>query len=154
MDVVEVLTESSLIALYVWQHNLDCLSCCIIQKTMIENFLHAANVTVDGVELVMLVTDTQEHDPGNPQTPKKALTVNSMTGLVYFDDYMEDILNSKMVVNVARKYFVFYLRLLHKHKQKSYIQTTCYFDLYVSQMSIIHRSIFFKANINTTLVIQ
>ena len=79
-----------------------------MQITLIENFLHAANVIVDGVELVKLVTVAQESNPDqdqdhsdSPQTPQKVLTVDSTTGLVYFDDFNDSLLDSKMDVNIA-----------------------------------------------------
>jgi len=52
-------------------------------------------VTVDGVELVKLVAQESNSDQGqdHPQTPEKVLTVDSTTGLVYFDDYIDGLLD-------------------------------------------------------------
>ena len=79
------------------------LSCCKIQIVQIECQLHNANVIVDGVDLIKLVAqESQDQDQDHqdsPQTPEKILTVNSTTGLVYFNDYSDDYsLDSKMIV--------------------------------------------------------
>ncbi|XP_065890722.1 uncharacterized protein [Dysidea avara] len=90
VDAVEVWTEFNSII-----NNIECQ-------------LHNANVIVDGVDLIKLVAqESQDQDQDHqdsPQTPEKILTVNSTTGLVYFNDYSDDYSLDKPSVFFQAKY--------------------------------------------------